>query len=308
MSTPEFNPNDQRTKINPEDLPPLEPTAEVPAVHSDKLNDPAYWSEKFEGKTAVVPKEHRDDRHKEKTGLGWKKPAAAMALVAATAAGVFGGAKALGGDTNTEPRQEPSASAPANPGETGETGETETGEPSAYDFVIPAAEYQNDPQALGNKYIERYNEFLAAGGTKEEASSDDRFKMGDLEYSRYISEDVDQAFTEDLFAPGWEDNPKLASYVNSVLEVGHATRHGRLVSYPVGTEEEVPYVRQLVIDEASGNTNPLTTTIHWHGYDNRHENNVEEVLTGQDPNTATGDATFTWAEVDGELKIASIDY
>lgn len=308
MSTPEFNPNDQRTKINPEDLPPLEPTAEVPAVHSDKLNDPAYWSKKFEGETAVVPKEHRDDRHKEKTGLGWKKPAAAMALVAATAAGVFGGAKALGGDNDTEPRQEPSASAPANPGETGNTGETETGEPAAYDFGIPAAEYQSDPQALGNKFYERFNEFLAAGATEEEAHADDRYKMGDIEYSGHISEEINQAFIDDLLVDGWENNPELTSWVNSMLEIGRITRHGRLVSYPVGTEEEVPYVRQIVVDSVDGTTDPLVTNIRWHGYDNRFENNVEEVLTGEDPNTKTGGDTITWVEEDGTMKIADIAY
>lgn len=85
-----FSFKNQKHEIKPSDLPPLEPTAKVPAINSDKLNDPAYWNDKLLSKTAIVPPEHRDDKH-EKPGFGWKKPVAAvvgLGLAAGTA--VFG--------------------------------------------------------------------------------------------------------------------------------------------------------------------------------------------------------------------------
>jgi|GEM_PF-4830790 len=118
MSNTEQDPS-TKSPVKPGDLPPLGPTAQVPPIHSDKLNDPNYWNDKLEGKTARVPRKERDHRHvydddESHTGLGWKKPAAVGALVLATAAGAFGIGKATGGnDTNTEPRVEPSVSAPA---------------------------------------------------------------------------------------------------------------------------------------------------------------------------------------------------
>lgn len=305
MSNPEFNPNSHRTRVNPEDLPPLEPTADVPAIHSDKLNDPEYWNQKHQGKTAKVPREHRDDKH-ETTSLGWKKPTAALALLGAVAAGAFGVNKLSDKNDTSPPKAEATVSASTNQGD---SSEAENKEPATYDFGISAAEYENNPEALGKKFYEIYNSFLATGATEKQATSDDRLKMGDIEYSRYISQDVDQAFTDDVFVQNWEDDPELAAYVNNLIEIGHITRHGRLATYPVGTEEDIPYERQYIVDNVGGSTNPLITNINWHGYDNRNENSVEEVIiVDHDINNDTGGDTITWVEENGQLKISSIDY
>lgn len=62
----------------------------------------------------VPPREHRDER------MGWKKPAAVVALLGAGAAAAFGITKAVGDheSANHVPERSPSTSAPANPAET----------------------------------------------------------------------------------------------------------------------------------------------------------------------------------------------
>lgn len=104
----------QQSGITPEQMPPLEPTAEVPPIHSDTLNDPAYWNKKFDDESARVPREHRDDKD-QKSGL--KKVIAGVAGTAVLAVGGFVGVKALGGGENSASNPEQTSSAPANPGE-----------------------------------------------------------------------------------------------------------------------------------------------------------------------------------------------
>lgn len=112
INNPEQN---QQSGITPEQMPPLGPTAEVPPIHSDKLNDPAYWDQKFEGGTARVPREHRDDRD-QNTGI--KRVIAGVAGTAVLAAGALVGVKALGGGESSETNPDgQTTSAPANPGE-----------------------------------------------------------------------------------------------------------------------------------------------------------------------------------------------
>ena len=92
--------SNQSTGINPEQLPPLEPTAQVPTVHSDKLNDPQYWNDKFQEKSAKVPLEHRDDR---RPGMA-KKIIAGIAGAAVLGGGAFAGVKALGNGSSDQPK------------------------------------------------------------------------------------------------------------------------------------------------------------------------------------------------------------
>lgn len=92
--------SNQSTGINPEQLPPLEPTAQVPPVHSDKLNDPQYWNDKFQEKSAKVPLEHRDDK---KPGMA-KKIIAGIAGAAVLGGGAFAGVKALGNGSSDQPK------------------------------------------------------------------------------------------------------------------------------------------------------------------------------------------------------------
>lgn len=43
-------------------LPPLEPTAQVPFIHRDDVATPDYWNDKLSAPSAKVPVEHQDDR------------------------------------------------------------------------------------------------------------------------------------------------------------------------------------------------------------------------------------------------------
>lgn len=305
MSTPEFNPNDQRTKINPEDLPPLEPTAEVPAVHSDKLNNPAYWSEKFEGKTAVVPKEHRDDRHKEKTGFGWKKPAAAMALVAATAAGVFGGAKALGGDTNTEPRQEPSASAPANPGETKETQDPNDEISDFAPVALTVENYQDGDQLIRAWNSER-NKWVMSGVDMEE-----EVDWADPEASiAGIAADYDTEYIETLLVDDWQERPQLYDMVVSYIDQHRIVLNASIMTTDSTQPEDIePYeegqdVTMTRIEEST--PDQMVVTYRYSRWSNADQNRGDLFI--ENVNGKEGGETVTFVNQDGVWKISDIKY
>ncbi len=67
---------------------------------------PETWNDDhtLSAETVVPAPEHRDDKDEKK--LGWKKPVAAVALLGAVAAGVFGGAKAIGGGEEAPGKQQ----------------------------------------------------------------------------------------------------------------------------------------------------------------------------------------------------------
>jgi hypothetical protein len=90
----------QQSSIDPADMPPLGPTAEVPAIHSDTLNDPRYWNQVMEAPSAKVPAEHRDEK---KPNIG-KRVIAGIAGAAVLGGGAFVGVKALGGSSSDQPK------------------------------------------------------------------------------------------------------------------------------------------------------------------------------------------------------------
>lgn len=215
----------------------------------------------------------------------------ATGLVGAAAGGVFGGSE------KTAPDQRPTASAPEKPSATEE-----------YKFGLSTAEYANNPEALATAYYDQQNAFQIAGATEEAANADKRFEMPLLEYVDYISKDIDAAFVDAFLIDNWQDNPHLVAFVDANIDVAHSTRALRLTTYSGGTEDKEPYVREVVLDEVSGTVDPLTTSARWHGRDNSDMNTAEESATGVDPNTETGGSTFTWVDVDGELKISDVTY
>ena len=90
-----------------EDMAPLGTTAEVPAIHSDKMNDP---NSKLQGETVVVLTEHRDVK---------ERPSRTKKVLA----GVIGGAVLVGGGitaavTYGGGNDKSTASAPATPDQT----------------------------------------------------------------------------------------------------------------------------------------------------------------------------------------------
>lgn len=312
MSTPEFNPHDQRTKVDPTDLPPLEPTAEVPAVHSDKLNDPAYWAEKYEGRTARVPREHRDDKHEKKAGF-WTRGkvlvAGGVAVAAAAAAGI---GLTQGGDNNTEPRQEPGASAPATPGtnETPAPSETAPSDPETDAPVgaveLSAEEYTNGEQ-LSRGFVEQTNNWVMAGATPELVENRDRSMSVD-EYVQSVAGPIDEAYINALIVPGWENDESLRTFVEQVRNSHRIFLKAYIGTMLSGTGEPYKYYASITsAAEESATPEQIVGSYRYVGHDNFDKNNAHEYITDSQEGT-TGGSTVTWVNKDGSWKAADVEY
>lgn len=114
------NPSNQQHGVSPNDLPPLDQTAQVPPIHSDTLNNPAYWNDKFDSPAAEVPLEHRDDKHEKKSFPLWAKyTIGGIATSVALAGGAMAYQYKKTSDVLNDALDNPpaTASAPAVPGE-----------------------------------------------------------------------------------------------------------------------------------------------------------------------------------------------
>lgn len=115
----EQDPRPQHTPVKPDEMPPLEPTAEVPAIHSDKLNDPEYWNDKFKATpTTPVQPEKPGFFESRRNRIG----TALAGLVGIVGVGVVGYAATRGGSPSPDRKSDnPVATASATPGTPGET-------------------------------------------------------------------------------------------------------------------------------------------------------------------------------------------
>lgn len=315
MSIHEQEPRDNKTGVNPADLPPLEPTAAVPPVHSDKLNDPEYWRSKYQEKSAKVPRRERDTRLQTTDTPWYQKTAvkvggAVAGLVAV--GGAIAGVAASGNNEATPNETRPTASAPANPGETGSVAPQPEADPASgpFEFGIDASEFAGNPELLAKEFNRQNNQYWIAGADEKAAKADERFTMTLEEYVTHLSSEIDAQFIEEMFVPNWEENPELAEFVNTNIKIAHGARQLRIATYTGGEEDLEPYVRETIIDEAIGTVDPLVTNTRWHERDNRDKNTVETMLEGStvDPNTQTGGTTFTWEVIDGQAKISGVSY
>lgn len=311
MSKHERTPGNQKHGINPKDMPPLDGTAEVPLKHSEDVNSEKNWrgvQKTFHGKKAKLKPEQTDDvllgraaAPAERPGFV-KRAVIGTTAVLATGVGVVG-YNTLGGDDTEPSKPQGSNSAPANPGESkGSTQEQE----QTVEFGISAAEFRDNPEALATEYYEeQYNPLLIAGINKEMATSSESLSTEPQIYVIEKTQHIDQEFINELFVPDWQDNPRLAEYVGSVLDVAHSVRWARMLSSD--QDGEIPYERKAIPTKVTGTVDPLTTSVRWRGEDNQDVAQVGN-LTGVDPNTLTGGGTFTWVEVDGKLKISDVTY
>lgn len=269
---------------------------------SETNPDIAHTTEQMKANYArpsVLPPEANKDKTRR---IGHLPLIAGGAAVAIAALG--GGYFATQGNSDSRPnRSETSTGATATPGEVDSNNET-----TDVEFGLSVTEYEKDPEALAYAFNDQLNAFYIAGVDEKVASADARYEMSDEEYVDLISTEIDQAFVDALFVEDWQKNPALVELVGGTVEIAHSTRWGRLVTYGGGTEEKEPYVRGRTLDDATGTINPLTTTMRWHEFDNRDMNTVESSMTGVDPNTETGGATYTWVVVDDQLKISDSEY
>jgi hypothetical protein len=256
--------------------------------------------------TVVPAPEHRDDKHDKK--FNWKKPAAVVALLGAVGAGAFI-AKGQGGDRpNAAPDRSPAASATPNPGasETAKPGKSETAAPApSSEYGLAASEFANNPEKLASSYYEQLTAFEIAGIDEKAANDDHLFDVGMGPYVAEISKPIDQAFIDGLFAPGWEDNPRLASYVENQLNIAHQVREVRMRTF--GSQDEEPFAQFITPTETTvRGHSPLITATAWAETNNADKNHAEELLTADSLQDQTGTDVFEWGEFDGQMKIVDV--
>lgn len=243
----------------------------------------------------------------ETNSRNWKRPVIGLVALGAVLGAGLTGYKASGNDKAPAERDttEPVASAPVTPGKSEETQPANPEGESTTAFGISAAEFEANPEQLAREFYAQLNEYYIAGADEAAATADRKYEITMDEYIHEISEPIDIEFIDNLFVEGWQDNPELAEYVHSVEYVAQTTRQVRIMTYSGGTDNIEPYVRESIVDEVVATTDPLTTSVRWHGQDNRDMNIAEDVTTGEDPNQNTGGSTFTWTNVSGQLKISS---
>ena len=281
--------------ISPDNLPKVE----VP-------NTLTGYSEEEKAHARFVQDSHKGEKAKGNKGHALYLAVGTLAVGAV--AGLFFGANRIGligGDSSSEtpaPNPDKTVSAPAVPGE---TNDIDTSNPT--EFSLSAAEYENNLESLAEKYYAQENKFMIAGISKEVAESEKRFEAGDDVYLKKIVSPINDKFVEDLFVEDWKSKPKLAEYVNGILKLADTTKYARINTY--GDYDDEPYERSTITDEIVVDTATSSTTVTWHGYDNRDLNHVEDsLLTGVDPNDEYGSLTISWENVDGKMKIANVSY
>lgn len=248
----------------------------------------------------TVPENPGTLTSKDKKVSPFKKAGVALGSLAAVVALGIGAKSALGGES-TESQSTTGNSAPAN------AGETEKAE-QAFEFGIPAAEFQNNPEALVQEYYNQINALRIAGATEQAAKSDRAYEISKEEFVNEFSAPIDADFAEALLIDNWQSNPDLAEYFTTEFEIANRTRELRILSFGGGTNAIEQYEREKVMTSAEGTLDPLTTSSRYTERDNAEMTIVKDNLDGQDVNTMGGGETITWVNVDGQLKISDITY
>lgn len=307
-----------------DNLPSLDETAKVPVTHSDKVHGDENWSgvqETFHGTDARLDATQSDRvltgqrTVEEELGERAKDRKGHMPLLAGVVTtallvggGIFVYNKATGSDksgTAENPAPTPDTTATAITGETPADTETDT---STAEFGINASEFANNPEALANEYYMQHNTMMIAGITQEVRNADRRFELTDREYVSEIAQPIHEDFVDKMFVSDWEENPELADYVNTLLEISLDTKEIRLKTDPTKPENTEPYERKLVLEKVTGNISPLETSVLWVDENNSALNEGEEFSTGAYSSGLTGGETLTWVNEDGKLKISNITH
>lgn len=208
-------------------------------------------------RTVIPPREHRDKK------LGWKKPAAAVALLGAIAAGAFG-AKAMGGGNETEtPRSEPSASASVEPG-----GE----DPQATEKPSDGVEQVTEPSLVS---VEQYKTPAEAAEALEKLRLE--FINGNSAFTAYYKEsgtmNTEQyidAYLSAIFGSTDRSNPMIERtlYLEDYYE---ATNSGLQNAHRLGYIDDVQYRLELTDMNIIGVDGKTVT------YDPSYKVNTEEI-------------------------------
>ncbi len=223
------------------------------------------------------------------------------------AGGVFGVKALSGGETHTEPRVEPSVSAPAVPG--GQTEETPTTSPEAGNTAEPtplSVERYEDGDALVRAWNAEHNEWLMANATPETQKKYDA-TVTLVDYVEKVNEPSNEAYSKALFVDDWEERPQLADFVNENVRIHNATTLLNILSTNSTVPEDLEPYKQ---GEDITSTNIISQSpekivvhyeyVHW---DNSDKNATNQRVT-KPVNGATGQRTITWTNSNGIWKIS----
>jgi len=303
--------DNQSTGINPEQLPPLEPTAQVPPVHSDKLNDPKYWEEKFQGRSAVVPAEHRDEiKPRRSRGV---RIIAGIAGVAVLGGGAFAGVKLFGGNANDSPegQNRPTATAPITPGSSENTPDTVESTQEAGKFSpteLTAERYQDGGQLL-RAYNAELNDWLMSGGSPETrqasleaASSED--------YLNTVAKKYDDEYINALFVSDWQDRPQLVKEIQANKDLHGVVLNANIRTTDTGeSADQEPYeqAREVTSVKVVAQGKEAMEVSYRFKYSSNADKNRADLFV-QNVNGIDGGETVTFINENGVWKIADITY
>jgi len=261
-------------------LPPLEPTAEVPPVHSDTLNDPQYWNKKFEGRTATVPVEHRDEPKKPSIA---KKVIAGIAGIAVIGGGAaLGIAKATGGSSNSnEGHQEPSATAPAN---------TQTQAPETSPSVNPSE--SNNTTAPSSSSSPEQSQTTPTSPVEEVGVKGTTFETANTKVTPEMIQEAEQPVTVADY-PTPEEALKRFGQIENVFYLSATVTNDGSTEFPETTES-----KQVAIDILTNMLGSEESAREFYNrksvYDTRHSIGILLWLINESGAVGDGSTPGTW--------------
>lgn len=245
-----------------------------------------------------------------RNGLGKKaKVGIAGGVLALLAAGGVG----FGLATNQAPeKEEPVATAPANPGETTEPS-AET--PWSPEVTVEQLEITSglETEALGQELISRLDDWRNAGTDNQKVYQDWRAFNGETgDYVLSISGQYAPIYTESLFVDDWQTKEDLVRTQQYYVDLNSHTLELNLITSNPENGDTEAFHRNITYDGAREISNDGTTRVIEVDYtesNNADQNRVgEEFNTEEEGNFGTPQATyvFTLTNIDGFDKISSV--
>lgn len=251
---------------------------------------------KLAGETAIPPKGERDDRHKKR--LGHLGVGGLVAAVVTT--GLFVGSKVIGGESeNTEPKVEPTVSAPVDPSEN---------ENSVASEVQPlSAEIYTTPEAVVDGYVSTVNQWMMSGATQETYDNEST-TVSREQYLRQVAGPLDTTYADTLYIG--EKTPNIISSINGYNEAHLRVLEANMITRGGDSLDLMPYELELQttsVDILSSDDSTITARVRYSWVDNADKNRIGEVEV-ESSNGITGGEIITFTLVDGNYKIKDWEY
>lgn len=243
------------------------------------------------------PRERRDKR------LGWKGPAAAVALLGAVGAGAFM-AKGVGGDhSNAAPERSPSTSAPSNPGSSESPAPEQLKAPMP-EFGFSAAEYASNPKQLIVDFNGQMNAWVNSGFIDKMYKDPRRFKTTNEDFAAQLAAESDKEFASKVFVNNWESNADLSEFYKNqtyvhMIDIDLATK--TTPEFDSRNLESYKRYTDIVPGTLKAETQADGTIVgsyDYQGRDNSNSNLAQGVMGAGsiNPNDETGTMQFTFVK------------